>query len=213
MSANTSDQGPPPTTQAKESRQGWGIEFLRQMPHLRFSRTRDDNYMLIREDAARAELQGLPQDIIDEVIADMKSIDHDVMRLFRDRDYDAAQNQNTYRLYQVSYMVLATAATFVGSLQAVLFGADPRWVALFAFIQTVLAGLTTFLSFITTREPPLPLWMENRRQAEFLRREAFRYLIGLPPYNDDKMKRHERKRRAAERAAQVNKGAYPEEEF
>ena len=206
------EPSPEAMSQAKPTRRGWQLEFLRQMPHVRFSSTREANFQLLPPEKIREVLHDMPSDIVEKIIADMQAIEHDHLRLFRERDYEAAEEQNRYRLYQLGYMLLATLATFFGSLQAVLFGTDPKYVALFAFAQTVIAGLSTFLSFISTREPPFQRWMENRRRAEFLRREYFRYLVSQPPYNDRTLRGFQRERLLAKRAAEANNGVYPSED-
>ncbi len=206
------EPSPGAMSQAKATRRRWQLEFLRQMPHLRFSNTRDESFQLLPPDKVREILRDMPSEVVEQVINDMQAVNHDILRLFRERDYEAAEEQNRYRLYQIGYMLLATLATFFGSLQAVLFGTDPRYVAVFAFAQTIIAGLSTFLSFISTREPPFQRWMENRRRAEFLRREYFRYLVSLPPYNDPTLRGFERERMLAQRAAQANSGMYPPED-
>jgi Protein of unknown function (DUF4231) len=190
-------------------------EFVRQLPRIRFTRP-NPRWQLISETELTDYLSqhNVDQKVIDELTDDIKDIDYEVMRLFRERDYEASEQQNRYRTYQLSYMLLATVATFLGSLQAVLFANDPGYVPILALLQTVIAGLTTFLSFISTRESPLPRWMEARRRAEFLRREYFRYLLDLPPYDtfdQTDLGRANRKMKLGTRAADVNAGTYPVE--
>ena len=187
-------------------------EWLRQFPRLRFPTPRRD-FSLVSEADLRAVLQSerVNETVIEQLVAEVRAIDQEIMRLFRERDYEASKQQNRYRLYQLGYMFLATVATFIGSLQALSFGSNPRYVALFALLQTIIAGLTTFLSFISTREPPLMLWMNNRRAAEFLRREYFRYFAGLSPYNDMSQPAYVRRRELALRAARAARGEFPEE--
>ena len=208
-----------PITQEKPDFRAGLPEWVKQLPRLQFPPP-DPNFSII-EPAQLAELlkgYNISDATIQRLVREVSDIDHDVMRLFRQRDYEASQQQNRYRLYQMGYMALATAATFFGSLQALAFGTEPRLVAAFALIQTIIAGFSTFLSFISTREPPLPRWMDNRRKAEFMRREYYRYLLNLPPYRliDEGGKqrpRYEIKGDLAERVARANQGKYPEEVY
>jgi hypothetical protein len=71
------------------------------------------------------------------------------------------------------------------------------------------ALLATFLATISGRESPLPIWLNNRRRAEQLRREYFRYLMNLPPY--DSIEGYQRQMAASRRAADINRGVFPEE--
>ena len=211
MDANAPTTTQEPVTQEKPSFRQYMPEWVRQLPKLRFPPA-DEHFQLLEEAKFRSVLQGVDSTIVEEIVQDLKEIDHDIMRQFRERDYEASQQQNAYRLYQLGYMFLATAATFFGSAQALSFGSNPDIVALFALLQTIISGLAVFLSFISTREPPLPRWMENRRKAEFLRREYFRYLVGLPPYDNPNLKPHERKRELGLRAAKAINEAFPIEE-
>ena len=49
----------------------------------------------------------------------MDFMDYELLRLFRQRDYTAKYNQNRYRRQQIYFLILAVAATLVGSLQVV----------------------------------------------------------------------------------------------
>lgn len=212
-------QAPKPITQEKADFRARLPEWMKQLPRLRFPPP--NNEFTIIKPTELAELlkrENISDAVINQLVRELNDIDHDVMRLFRQRDYEASQQQNRYRLYQMGYMALATAATFFGSLQALAFGSEPRLVAAFALVQTIIAGFSTFLSFITTREPPLPRWMDNRRKAEFMRREYYRYLLNLPPYRqideDGKQRpRYDIKGDLAERVAKANQGKYPEEVY
>lgn len=212
-------KGVKPITQEKPDYRAGLPEFVKQLPRLRFPPPKPD-FTIIKPDelAAVLQAQNISDATIQQLVREINDIDHDVMRLFRQRDYEASQQQNRYRLYQMGYMALATAATFFGSLQALAFGSEPRLVAAFALVQTIIAGFSTFLSFISTREPPLPRWMDNRRKAEFMRREYYRYLLNLPPYRalgeDGKPRpRYDIKGDLAERVAKANQGKYPEEVY
>lgn len=185
--------------------------FIRELPVLRFPPQRTD-FQLINEKALKELLQDVEPEIVEHIVKEMNEIEHDCMRLFRERDYEASDQQNAYRLYQLGYMFLATMATILGSAQAISFGSNADLVPFFALAQTMIAGLATFLSFISTREPPLPRWLEHRRRAEFLRREYMRYLMQLPPYDDVKAQPYQRKQVLAVRAANANRGDLPAED-
>jgi hypothetical protein len=129
------------------------------------------------------------------------------LRLFRVRDYQAKFQQNRYRQYQIAYMLLATAATIAGSLLAISLRDTPQSAPFWGLVETLIALGATFLSALSTREPPLPLWIENRRIAEQLRREYFRFLMDLEPY--DALEGYDRRSTLSMRAARINRGALP----
>jgi hypothetical protein len=135
----------------------------------------------------------------------MDYLDKELLRLFRERDYEAKQQQNRYRVYQLGYIGLAAAATLIGSLVAV---APRDMVPILAFLETLIALLTTYLATISGREQPLPLYLSNRRRAEHLRREYFRFLMDMPPY--DTLDGYDRHRTLSMRAADINRGFFPE---
>jgi len=49
----------------------------------------------------------------------------------------------------------------------------------------------------------------NRRASEQLRREFFRYLAHLPPY--DRLDGYRRKLTLSQRSADINRGVYPQD--
>ncbi len=206
---------PPEQVPVSQERSHWRQRmpaFIRELPRPRFP-PKDNNFRLIKPDELKKILADVEPEIIDHILAEMEEIEHDCMRLFRDRDYEASEQQNAYRQYQLGYMALATLATFLGSLQAVSFGTNAGLVPVFALAQTIIAGLATFLSVVSTREPPLPRWLENRRRAEFLRREYIRYLMHLPPYEQLDLKPYQRKQILATRAAKANLGEFAAEDL
>jgi hypothetical protein len=144
---------------------------------------------------------------------DIEFLKKDALRLFRERDHIAKKNQNYYRLYQILFLVLAAVATALGSLQTLALADNNReLLAFWAFVETVIALLAVYLATISGREPPLPLWMTNRRRAEQLRREYFRFLMNLSPYDDlAKPDNVERRVKLSERAADINRGDFPDE--
>lgn len=126
---------------------------------------------------------------------------------FRERDHQASREQNRYRIYQLGFMLLAAAATLFGSLQALTFESSPNATTAWGFVETVIALYTVFLATISGRRPPLSRWLENRQKAEYLRREYFRFLMNLPPYNS-KSTSSERKIALSIRTGEINEGKF-----
>jgi cation transport ATPase len=181
------------------------------MPRLRFEPPAPDpNYQLIDREDLEEELKDIPQEVRDEIFKDMEFMEYELMRLFRQRDYEAKKQQNRYRRIQILYLLLAALATMIGSVQALTFSTAPETMPLFSFLSTVVALMVTFLATISGRESPLPLWLTNRRRAEQLRREYFRYLTRMSPY-DDVEAGYPRRMLLSKRAADINRGVYPQE--
>ncbi len=200
---------PTPVTQEKRGfRSGWPA-WAKQLPRLSFPAP-PENFQLI--DAAKLEAffkeQGIGTQTAQRIRDDINHMDHELLRLFRERDYEAAYHQNRYRMFQLLYIMLATLATLIGAFLALMLNANPNMVPILGFAETLVALSTTYLATVSGREPPLPLWMENRRKAEFLRREYFRYLMDLEPYTE--LEGFEREQRLSLRAARINRGYFPE---
>lgn len=207
--------GNPPSTKEFNTQQTSGFrrgmpEWIRQLPALRFSRSPNQNYQFIKRDGEEWKklTDNLEPDVMKRINEDIDFLEYELLRLFRDRDFKAASNQNQYRTYQISFMLLAAIATIIGALQGISVGTAPNLVPWLAFFETVVALSTTYLATISGREPPLPLWLNNRRRAEYLRREYFRFLGNLPPY--DVVEGFRRKQLLSERAADINRGIYPD---
>lgn len=181
--------------------------WMKQLPYLRFPKQKE-NFQLIDPDQLQKFLTTVDPEAVEHILEDIHFLDHELLRLFRDRDYRASKEQNRYRLYQIGYMVLAAVAGIVGALQALAFTNDPERAAFFAFIETVVAAFVTFLATISGREQPLPAWLMHRRRAEYLRREYFRYLLNLPPY--DEVSGYHRRQLLSARAADINRGVFPD---
>ena len=198
----------PVSQERKGFRQGWPA-WLRQMPRLRFPPP-DDNFQLI--DAHRLEefLRTVEPKAADRIRSDIGHMEYELLRLFRARDYEASRQQNRYRLYQITYVLLAAFSTLVGSLLALSLNSSPGLTPWLAFAETIVALVAIFLATISGREPPLQLYMTNRRRAELLRREYFRYLMDLPPY--DAVSGYEREMLLSRRAADINRGTTPDTE-
>lgn len=201
-----------PTTQEKPNfRKRWPA-WAKQLPVFSFNRSPNEEYELIDPKELRKELADLPEDVIKEIEDDIKFLDHELLRLFRKRDFDAKLHQNRYRLYQIGFMALAAVATIVGSIQAVLLSGNPDWVPVLAFIETLVALFTTYLATIGGRESPFPLWTRNRRHTEHMRREYFRYVTRMAPYDKPNMPTYERRVLLSTRVANINRGQYPDEQ-
>ncbi len=185
-----------------------GFAWFKQLPSFRL-RTNPD-FQLISQEALDTLLVGVSPAVAQRICDDIQFMEQDVLRLFRQRDVEAKMQQNRYRLYQVIYIGLAALATMFGSLQALALSGHASWVPILGFIETCIALSATFLSTLGSREAPLPAWLDQRRRAETLRREYFRFLTNLPPY--DKLEGYQRKTTLVQRAAAINKGDFPVEE-
>ncbi|MGQ9888465.1 MAG: DUF4231 domain-containing protein [Aggregatilineales bacterium] len=198
-----------PVTQA--ARGGWRSfmpAFIQEMPYLRFPNAPNPQFRLIEQKHIDA-IKELYPEATERIEADIAFMDYELLRLFVERDYEAKSNQNRYRVYQLLFLALATVATLIGSFQALALNSSPEWLPIWAFLETVVALLATFLATVSGREPPLPRWLDNRRRAEQLRREYFRFLMNLPPYNS--LTGYKRQVELSRRAADINRGMFPDE--
>jgi len=190
-----------PVAQGKKGfRKGWP-EWMKQLPMLRLPPP-DPNFQLIDPEKLAAMLESATPEARARLESDIQHLDHELLRLFRVRDYQAKFQQNRYRQYQIAYMLLATAATVAGSLLAISLRDTPQSAPFWGLVETLIALGATFLSALSTRESPLPLWIENRRIAEQLRREYFRFLMDLEPY--DALEGYDRRSTLSMRAARIN---------
>ncbi|MGJ3239779.1 MAG: DUF4231 domain-containing protein [Anaerolineae bacterium] len=195
-------------TRPKESR----FEWFRQFPQLTFPSHPEDDFVLIGDE----DLQDLLKryNIVPDspaalrVKADIDWLNAELMPLFRERDHVAKREQNRYRQYQLGFLILATAATIVGSFQVWALQSAPQAILFFGVTETFIALLTTFLATLMGNRQPLAEWLENRRLTEQLRREYYRYLTDLPPYDD--LDGVDRKTRLARRAAAINNRKDPD---
>ncbi len=199
-----------PNTQGKpRGRENWPV-WMQDLPLLRFRpETPDVIAPLVNMDELEALLQDADPASAERIRQDVKFLEYELLRLFRQRDHGAKKQQNRYRKYQLGYVGLAAIATLIGSLQAIALASSPNTIPVWAFAETVVALVATFLATIGGREAPLPLWIVNRRRAEQLRREYFRFLANLPPY--DSVEGYKRSMLLSRRAAEINRGDIPQE--
>lgn len=207
LSQSKDDKADQPISQQKRGwRQGWP-DWMRQLPRWNFPPP-DEDFQLLDLKALEEVLKDQDPESVQRIREDIAFLDKELLRLFRERDYEASFEQNRYRLYQIMYMILAAIATLIGSILSLALTAAPSTVPFLAFAETIVALLTTYLATISGRESPLPRWLANRRKAEHLRREYFRYLMVLSPY--DTVTGYNRERMLSVRAADINRGFYPE---
>jgi hypothetical protein len=182
---------------------------MKELPRLRFEPPEPDiNAPLINPEELQALLAAYPNEK-GEIEADIEYMSHELLRLFRQRDHEAKLQQNRYRLYQIMYLVLAATAATFGAAQALALAGNPDTVPIWSLLETIVALLVVFLASLSGREAPLPLWLVNRRRAEQLRREYFRYLMHIPPYDEPVV--YKRQTVLSERAADINRGVNPDE--
>jgi hypothetical protein len=202
-----------PSSQGSESvRRRRAPAWIRQLPKMNFQPAEPDpKYELIDREEVRQVLGDVRPEIRARIEADIEFLDYELLRLFRHRDHRAKKQQNRYRLNQIVYLVLATVATALGSAQAIALSSAPETMPIYSFAETVVALIATYLATTSGRESPFTDWLSSRRRAEQLRREYFRYLTHLPPYDQFKHDDYERKLLLSKRAADINRGVYPEE--
>jgi hypothetical protein len=203
-------QDEPVTQQKGRRRPNWWPEWAKQLPYMNLPPVKQ-NFSLISRKRMYELIGNASQDTKASVEADLQHLEKELMPLFNEVDRQASLHQNRYRLVQILFIVLATLATIIGSLLALCLGSEDTrtWVPMLSFAETVVALAATFLATISGREAALPKWLENRRKAESLRREFFRFLVDLPPY--DELESYRRKMLLSERAALINQGRFPEE--
>ena len=198
-----------PITQGKvNARANWPT-WARELPRLGDPQPATDDFQLISQTALNDELKNADPAAKQRIQDDIKFMEHELLRLFKEVDTQAKQNQNRYRLFQLGYITLAAGATLFGSLQALSLNTHRDWMPWLAFAETVIALCATYLATISGREPPMQRWLDNRRKAESMRREYFRYLLNLPPY-DALPDGPERRRQLSRRAADINRGIFPD---
>ncbi len=170
----------------------------------------DPAYQLLNRERLEAILSKYPPAVQQRIRDDLAHLERDLLPLFRERDHAAKFNQNRYRKFQILYILLAALATMVGSFQALALFSSTSAAPVWGFIETCIALLVTFMATLISRESPMQLWMDNRRRAEHLRREYFRFLVNLEPYAN--LQRDDRRRALSRRAADINRGMDPDQQ-
>src|SRR5215216_258492 len=109
-------------------------QWLQQFPTLKFKPEEpDEEAPLISKEDLEVVFRNADPDAKTRILKDIEFLDYELLRLFRIRDHEAKKQQNRYRLYQVSYLILAASATLIGSLQALTLTGDPNVLPFFAF--------------------------------------------------------------------------------
>lgn len=193
----------------KDFRKGWPM-WMKQMPRFRNFPDPDENFQLLDNEQIEQMMEKHDPQAAERMKADIKHMEYELLRLFRTVDYQAKRQQNRYRFYQITYMVLAFVAILIGSMLALSLEVNPGLAPWLAFGETIVALITTYVATISGREPALPAWLNNRRRAEALRREYFRYLMNMEPY--DAVAGYHREMLLSRRAADVNRGVFGETE-
>lgn len=174
----------------------------------------DPNFQLIPEKELDKlfDEKDVPANTRKEIKDDMQFLQEEMFHLFTKSDYQAKSYQNDYRRYQLWFILLAFFATLVGSGQAVVSGRDiaDTWLPTLAFVETVVALLATFVASISAFDPPMNKWIQNRRIAEYMRQEYFRYLTGVDPYDEYRLDQPRREMLLARRVAEINQGKHPD---
>jgi hypothetical protein len=205
------DQLPEPVSQEPERSRTRRLKrpaVLQEFPS--WNVTPREDFGFIDRDELEKILSDAPDDVKEEILADMHVLEIELLnRFFKERDFEATRHQNRYRRFQIIYITLAFIATILGSAQAYAIAADWDALTIIALLETVVALVATMVATISTSEPPFTQWIENRRIAEFLRQEYFRYLLRIDPYDRFTVKAR-RDMFLARRAAEINSGKYPE---
>src|SRR5438094_10347182 len=92
----------PISQQNSEFRANWP-SWAKQLPQLKFP-TPNPTFELIDRTKLRAILKDADPDVVKRIEGDLQFLENELLRLFRDRDYEAALQQNRYRLYQIMYI-------------------------------------------------------------------------------------------------------------
>ncbi|MDL5054579.1 DUF4231 domain-containing protein [Oscillatoria laete-virens NRMC-F 0139] len=216
MTAETGTPRPPsesvqPTTQGKRAK-SYLPAWVRELPQWgRFRPERPDTtFQLLQPDLLEAMLKKYSPEVQARIREDIVSLDQEILRYFRGLDHAAKFNQNRYRKFQLLYIILATLATGFGAGQALALYSSPSTAPIWGGLEVAVAAVVTFLATIAAPENPLENWMKNRKRAEQLRREYFRYLANLAPY--DTLDDVTRQLTMARRAADINRGVDPDDQ-
>ncbi|RMF78578.1 MAG: DUF4231 domain-containing protein [Chloroflexi bacterium] len=186
--------------------------WIRQLPSLRFPRRQNEAFELISDEFLHqiATTYQLDEAALEKIKQDRDFMEPELMVYFRELDHKAKLQQNGYRLFQLSILALATLATIIGSLQAVMLSSNPDILPWLGALEAFVALLTVFVVQTRGTNSRLSDWLNNRRKAEQMRREFFRYLMDLPPYRSIEVD-YERKQTLSRRAAEIYNDKFPEE--
>lgn len=180
-------------------------EWVRMLPRIRF-RQQNLDFQLINKHILQQLLKDVRPDIVWRVSEDVEFAETELLRLFRQRDFNAAYHLNRFHLTELLAVILVLTLVIIGSFTLWTTITNPAMGVVLAFVSTVITLLLVYLLAVRGQEPAYPIYMSNRIRAEFLRREYFRYLIGLPPYHLSN-EGVERKRTFAMRVADMNRGS------
>ncbi len=168
---------------------------------------KNPNFALVTPPYLDTVLSGLHDDAARLLRAEVAIADQVLLRPFSDSDYDAVRIHIRYRLIQLSsaaLIIVMIALCGVGLWLAFSARSTPLTLALVGVV-----GLCLLVIYISGggRANLYNRYMNQRRSAEWLRREYFRFLARLAPYNGTEGDRH---RRVNERAAHQD-AAQPDE--
>jgi hypothetical protein len=110
---------------------------------------------------------------------DFTALDDILLPVFHRLDEDALRSQNSFRLGQVVIILGGSLATALASVQAALGGGVTALGVAGALVSGALAAV---VSYVRAREAQKE-YLTARLKAERLRREYFRYLGRLAPYD------------------------------
>ncbi|MGB7339299.1 MAG: DUF4231 domain-containing protein [Phototrophicaceae bacterium] len=206
------DKNQQPKTMGEERVKESRFEWFRQFPSFNFPSEPRKDFVLLKESDVKELLDdydiGYDTPAAQRVWEDIDVLNEELMPIFRERDHVAKREQNRYRLYQLSFLFLATAATAIGSFQVWALQSAQEMILVFGLFETFIALLTVFVSTLMGNRQPLGEWLENRRLTEQLRREYYRFLTDTEPY--DLLDGVDRKKRLARRAAAINNRKDPD---
>jgi hypothetical protein len=197
-----------PITQDKNpgSRDHWPA-WMKELPSWVSIKSRRKFSLIDREQLKVILDKAKPEDAA-RFTSDLEFLEQEMGESYVEWDREAKVAQNRYRRNQINYILLAMAATIVGSFQAVVVGHDANLLRSLGFIETVIAVFAVFLSTGFNAIPPLPEWIKQRRRTESLRQEYFRFLMHQAPY-DDAPSDLDRQGMLRARVGDINSGKFP----
>ena len=179
-------------------------EWARYLPLLNFPKEPLRDFSLLPPRELDRVMATHTPESAERLRADLEFAETRLMRHFISMDFDAKYHQNRHRLFQILFMFLAFFATLVGSFLALAVNSSPEIVPILGLFDTLVALVTTYVATIAYRVDSHGMWLERRQRAEQLRREYFRFLLDLAPY--DTVDDIERRRLFAQRAASIRVG-------